>query len=1122
MNNEKLTWQDLTFDTNAVIEASAGTGKTWTLEHIVEKLVTRKENPIDIRQILLVTFTEKAAGELKDRIRKILSKAGRSEHVDEATICTIHSFCQQILAEYPFESGADMGADIGGSDDAHCTQAVHNVLASKEFRDAHAEDFADLMAAWDPKGQVDSLARDAEDSLKGIIKDDNFEEWLQQGGTGCGVADQLETAIGRLPGWNEMGAGGYVLAHTNNGTTIRDRANWNAKQLAFFGGLDENLRVILDANQPMQRQMEALNYVANGKIDFRLYMWDGRRVNGVFCECAGFGAYAEVKKLAGLRATVLREWLLRDVVSLAYPEFIRLKSRSAQMTFDDLIREAARLVEMASGTAATESQKKFLERVRKRYRIALVDEFQDTDARQWSLFKRLFADIGRLAIVGDPKQAIYGWRGADLATYLRAKAEIESKGGQSVSLDTMYRSTKEMVADFNTMFQSGWFDGMAAGGKAISYDEVHFPRSDAPEKVRDFAYPQGEHAVEWLESGSGLREFAENAANEMIRLSKDQQWKNILSWDEMCVLVRTHRDGEMVRDVLRRKNIPCRIYKEAGIYASIEAESILALFDYLSMPRRVGNLSALLLTPLFNVAPSDLEKRLATGDALFDRLCDRWRSLAEKRDWIRLFASIIRNTDAKWQPSGYRQIFDRLLEKYARSTALSEFAAGLRELKAGDASAGENGNIRNRADEGPAVQIMTMHVAKGLEFGAVFVAGGFSGFSKMSNEKKDREIDEQKRLFYVALTRASFKLYLPWSVSAGEAGIGKTDSALKTYLGTAIRALCLDDVARRHRNPGQQKLIPPNTVTDRKPEECAPSRGMKGWRFKWDSFSSLNRHSAPNAVVAQEAKKENDEPTDAAPSPRQSLLPKGALSGTAFHEVMEILCGNDGQDGRIGFEIGKNDDFESLVNEAGGKKSALLEIARRRLAANGVANRIGADGAESTARTLARMAWNALRTPLDFGGERFALCDIGPQDRKAEVNFVLDEGLLLAAGEKREGALNGSIDLLVRRGDHYYIVDWKTNALDGYDAESVTAAMDAAGYHLQYKIYALAAEKWLGGSVVKGAAYLFVRGGETGENRSGTFVYDLTDAERERFRSQFSDRLRADAADEDDGMEEEK
>lgn len=1105
MSEQKMTWQDLTFDRNAVIEASAGTGKTYTLEHIVEKLVTREMDPLDIRQILLVTFTDKAAGELKERVRKILAKTGHADHVDEATICTIHSFCQKVLGEYPIESGMDMGMEVGGSDDALYARAVHGTLASQEFRDIYAGDFDKWMTYWNSGGSAEGLVVDAASLLRDLVGKDGLERWQREYAEENQKADGLEAAIKRLPGWNEMGAGAYALAHTDDGRTFRNREDWNAKQKSFFQELDDMLRVILSEDATPQDVVNALDYVANGKVDFKLYKWDGQRIDAAFCNLDGFEVYTEVKELSKLRLRVLHERILHAVVEMAHPEFIRLRARSRSLTFNDLISVTAELVADATQADADEVRQQFVERLRNRYRIALVDEFQDTDAKQWTIFQKLFADVGRLIVVGDPKQAIYGWRGADLATYLKAKEKILAGGGQEVCLDTMYRSTQEMVDDFNAMFQGGWFADMAEDGLPISYGKVKFPTTGIPDNIDGFKYPENEHAVEWLEAGSGLQMFIENAAHEMIRLHGDPTWKEKMPWDRMCVLVRKHADGEVARDVLRSKNIPCRIYKERGIYTSEEAEGLLTLFDYLSMPRSVGNLSALLLTPLFGVTPENLATRLANGDTSFDRLCEKWRVLADKRNWIALFESVMRDTAARNNPAGYRQILDELLESYGRSATVGELAAALRGMRNGDASAGEDANVRNRADEGPAVQIMTMHVAKGLEFGAVFVMGGFSGFPQMSREDKRREIDEQKRLFYVALTRAAFKLYLPWSTSAGRNGIGRGDSALKTYLGAAIRALCTGDGVHRYRDAGQQELATEEEVVGQKVMERAPARGMKGWRFKWDSFSSMNHHGATKSAEVADVKLTEDETGTEAPA-QKSLVPKGALSGTVFHEVMEQLCKNSGD--RDSFAIGKVDDFECLIAESADEKSPLLEIVRRRLSANGVVNRIGKDGNGSTAVSLARMAWNALRTELSVDGKKIRLCDIDPSDRKAEVNFVIDEELLLAAGGKREGALNGSIDLLVRLrdSDDYVIVDWKTNALEAYDEESVKAAMDEAGYHLQYKIYALAAEEWLGGAKVRGAAYLFVRGGEFGD-ASGVFQYAMTDTERGTFAATLAERL---------------
>ena len=1122
-------WETLSFgEKNAVIEASAGTGKTFTLEHIVEELVVHRG--YDIQQILLVTFTEKAAGELKDRIRKILASVKPDARIDEATIGTIHSFCRQVLAEYPFESGVSVGAEIGGSDDSLLyRQAVQNVIRSIDFENGVGNDFDKLMERWGAGKEASAKKKSRGRytvKLDGLVS--AVVERLKKAGvkeTIPSFAEEekkwrtaLEDAIQALPTLDgrPLSAGAYVLQHTAGGATL-GTAKYNERYRPFFVGLDEQLKLLKTEGCGEEREIAALQFISVAKVDFKLQQWDGQKLKSqTFCEFNELAPFGDLQNAASQLADLLQNRIVHELASRAQAEFRRLKARSNALTFDDLVQKTANLVEAASRASEADARHKFIDKMRDRYRLALVDEFQDTDPAQWKIFKTLFGDVNHLIVVGDPKQAIYSFRGADLATYLTAKDEIVKGGGELRSLDTMYRSTREMVDDFNTMFKTeGWFTDMSEGDLAIEYSPVKFPASDAPKAVAAFKYPEGEHAVEWLEAGAGLRQFLENAANEMIRLHQDSKWGAHMEWDKMCVLVRYRRDAALARDILRAKHIPCRIYKEPGIFDSEEAESILAVFDYLAMPRSDGNLAALLLTPLFGVEPENLAERLSKGDVAFDRLCDKWRAMSEKRNWIGLFESIMRETKARLAPAGYRQVLDQLLTDYGRATSLAELASALRRLQSADVSAGEDGNVRNRADETPAVQIMTMHAAKGLEFNAVFVAAGFEGVkSNIPKDEKERQISEAKRLFYVTLTRAALRLYLPWSQNPWEKEILKKSSALANYLGEAIRVVCGDDVATRFRDPGEMKFVEGQKQEQKASQpqgERAPRLGLKGWRFKWDSFSSMNHHGASARPEVEELRTVDDEgdesqetvAEEAAAKP--SLVPKGALSGTAFHEVMEILCNSDGRDGRIGFEVGREDDFEKVVAETKDVKSPLLEIVRRRLAKNGIANRAN-DAGESTARSLAHMAWVALRTPLRFGDDVFRLCEIARADRKAEVEFVIDEGMLLAKDAPREGALNGSIDLLVRRPNGYVIIDWKTNALDDYESATVAEAMDLAGYHLQYRIYTLAAEKWLGGACVKGAAYLFVRGGELGE-ASGVFAHEATDAERAEFSEKLAARL---------------
>ena len=1195
--NENPVWELLDYQRDAIIEASAGTGKTYALEHIVEHLV---KNGVDIRKILLVTFTEKAAGELKERIRKILvdSKSNESseavKHLDEATICTIHSFCQELLQEYPFESGMQMTADVIDSDRALIEKAAQAVIVGEEFRVQFSEAFSDEMKKWDAAKDVNGLKNAVVKRVAAIIQSGLEPKiWRDEYTVQCfGGYRQL---LGDMVDGIKYDNGGKAV-----GEYILDQVHFTdrqGRQKEQFKNIDVQLedlwRVGLDANDVKERGIRLLGAIGGIGVSFGLYSPDGQKMHGADGNDLKFDKqfpkYKKLKDLANEAAKIAEITLLDKVGELAHTEFLRLKKQSRAMTFDDMVLEVSRMVKGAVNDVDNAAKQAFLKSLRMRYRIVLVDEFQDTDNKQWDIFRLLFSSgvgeigdaspkQGCLIVVGDPKQAIYGFRGADIATYLRARKEIEDAGGQKFRLDKMFRSTREMVDAFNTIFKSGWFKNMSVNGLTIPYKDGQgaavFPNVEAPKTLREFDY-KDEMPVELLESvPMGVAEknkttclplFLENMAEEMKRLHESPFWKAQpdanarMNWSSMCILVRSHADGDAAQKVLCEKGIPCRKYKEAGLFASAESESVLALFDYLSMPRNSGNLAALLLTPFFDVPLSLIEKRLADGDKKFDDLCDRWRTYIAKCEWVKFFESAMNDTDLGRPHSddadfvrhraGIRQIFDLLLTQCGRSRELSAFADALRSWRRDDSEAGEDGSVRYKESESDAVQIMTMHAAKGLEFNAVFIASGFTGLNPQT-PKEDRPAEEMetRRLFYVALTRAKYKLYLPWSRQAENQCFWqkKKENAnhpvLGTFLGEGIMALypnASTKVKGVDKLPEKQ-----NKVQDKKDQfkeapgtgECPdlPHRlGMKGWRFKWDSFSSLNHHSAKKVEEAEGPKPKEDEGQNAPDDQNQneeqkkSLVPKGALSGTVFHEVMEKLC--EASDG-LGFEIGQKnkDEFKELITEKDDKKSPLLELVRRRLAANGVVNQVRKEDGETTASAIARMAWNALRTELDFGGNnKFKLCEMPLEDRrgtcrKAEVNFVLDESLLGGVRGEGEGALNGSIDLLVRRDDGYYIVDWKTNSLDDYEDATTGTAMNEAGYDLQYKIYTLAAEKWLGENTVKGIAYLFVRGGEVGEHPSGKFVQPMSDDKRAKLAGEFKEKIANSDKNDDENDEEEQ
>ena len=1142
LGGKDSVWNRLQYDRDGLIEASAGTGKTYALQSIVLKLVTDEAHPVDVKNILLVTFTEKAAGELKDRIREILSKAGcLPADFDETTICTIHSFCREILSEYAFENRVPMQMEIGGTNGDLIHRAVRMALLGDVFKERYGDVYEAYMAIAG-LGTTDELVATVEAMLAAPAKADEPPPAPQL------IDDALRRTLSDIVARTRFDFADLAV-NAKSKPSFEKACEALAAEIGNLSS--DDVPTFIHAVGECVGTCEKLNPPVNGH-------GPGIRL---------FDLRPDIRELADELKYVrdkLAEQLASDLAFIAWPVFVHLKDEAAMLTFDDLVTKASRVIAHEAEEEAKGKRSTLMEAIRRRYRIALVDEFQDTNKKQWDLFRSLFASRvnridgdgaptprqGFLLVVGDPKQAIYSFQGASVATYLAAKREItEGDGTQSPqTLDATFRSSQPLVAAFNRLFgaASGWFDGMVEEGARIDYSAVSYPEGN--ERFLGLEDLTGREAVTLLEAlpgqlprdvkgraGYGNRSlclpvFMANAAREMKRLralgvayrTKDPETGEVIDhlirYGDMCVLVRGGAEANIVKEVLAAHGIPYSHYKERGIYGATEAEALIAFFDFLSAPERAGNLAALLLTSLFNVHPSELEARLASNDKVLADLVDRWRELSAKGAWNALFESVMNDTalahpikddyayDRRW--TAYRQILDRLLVERGRSALTpGDFADLLRTWRKNDRRAGEEGALRQKENEGDSVQIMTMHASKGLEFKAVFVASGFSGID-------DAALQEEKRLYYVALTRAEHKLYLPWTqwdahVRKGEEefGLGSLGSPLlgDGFLSRAIRTnfadpgkatMSLPAVATSAPTAGESSMS--QSDDDGREARVVPRLydigNLKHLRLQWDSFSSLNSHGDSGKVMPSEAN-ETDE-SSAGPSTEReaTLLPRNNVSGNVFHEIMEALCGTDEATGEIGFAVGKVPLDEALLDTG-----RLMGLVRRMMRRNALGNQVGED--DSTERTLARMVWWALNTEIEVGGRKIFLKDIPFGDRLAEVEFVMDEASVLEADTPRfaaalrDGVFNGKIDLLIRpdgRDGPVYVLDWKTNSLADYGAASVAAAMEAAGYPLQFKLYSLAVARWLGREALAGIAYLFVRGGEHGA-ASGVYARAMDD-----------------------------
>ncbi len=1168
IDNPEHPWNQLTFDHDAIIEASAGTGKTYALQSIVLKLLLQKD--YEITDILLVTFTEKAAGELKDRIRKILEEADRlPSNFDEATICTIHSFCKDLLAEYAFENRVPMRPTIAVNDDELRLDAVRAALKGRKFRERYGRngDFGNWMAAAGYES-AEKLIDDVSEKLKKrLCKNESaFGET-----TIDNVRAALRAALRRLDVSTSQDLvdrvnAGVPLNHihgTDNKSHIIARSQLEQRCDAFLSNNADNFEkaaLLWTIWRNEHPSSAALNpRTSAGKEKKGGEQFKGKRL-------ADFidGWPELIDALDGV-AGCFKEELVRGLTEMAAEEYVEAKKLSSVMTFDDMVLDASRVVRNERAKEEKGARSALLDAIRRKFRVALVDEFQDTDARQWEIFHSIFSHEvnndpklkdkksaplrpGFLLVVGDPKQAIYSFRGADLKVYKEARDAIKKKSENCLkTLGETWRSTPELVKAFNSMFSSADWFGEVYG------DGVKFPEGKIDSG--DFT---GREAVTLLESlpeeavdangGLGnnancLPLFLGNVVQEIRRLmALDAAWTDKNSetdefssrraqYGDFCILVRGKKDAETAKKILGRNGIPYGYYKEAGIYDSAEAEAALALFDFLAEPWRDGNLAALLLTPFFDVPPRELANAVESKPKTMVKLVEEWQLLTAKRKWNELFEDVLAKSalsrprendfeyDRRW--AAIRQIFDKLLAEIGRTaTDIEEFAELLRVWRRDDSKAGDGGALRRKESDANRVQIMTMHASKGLEFPVVFVAYGFASIdysrNKMTEDEKEENRQETRRLLYVALTRAKRHLYLPWSRRAETRdtdkqttyGIGSAYSALRHVYkkaekdrkpsdrnGFLASAICryfgsVENAANatidlRGESFGIQKEDKPENDKsgEHEPVALALPKDLARQRKHWDSYSSLRTVSnKPRRSIEKQLDKEEDE---------DHSLPGGKNAGLAFHKVMELLCGNDGADGQhpdFG-TVGNAKSANELFDEE--KNAPLWALVRKAMKDNSLKPGEGNSTAE---KKLICMAWQALNKEFVFKKSSFRLKDVPGNDRRAEVEFAVDEAKSLDVTESnRDGAFNGSVDLLVRLkgvgGPYYYFLDWKTNSLSDYGESSMEEEMKASGYDLQYKIYSLALRQWLGDKRLAGYAYVFVRGIE--DEGKGVYRRDL-------------------------------
>lgn len=1029
---------------------------------------------------------------------------------------------------------------------------------------------------------------------------------IRAGGKGQGwsVPDEARSV------WDEALARATRLASARRAELERFFAEVVARETIFFYSTklkdSATLRQRLDAltaGGSAKDMLTALKELGAVRLKKNHSSWSAGAATGRLRNTAA--ALADAARRCGLIRLAAG---MRDLAAL----FERRKREARGMTYDDMLERLWRAL-----CAESDAAHPLRDALRRKYVAALIDEFQDTDPVQYRIFETLFADQSApLFFVGDPKQAIYAFRGGDIHTYCAAKRMVAAE--RRYSLDTNYRSQAPLIAAVNAIFKDR--DGVSLFGREeIRYElnlgcadlETRFVDNglvdERPFKIWDYqpeaAAAKGGGRRAAGSSSDMARQVHAAVAEEVVRLlgnartgfvptsaAGDLRDLRRLRRSDIAILVRRHTEAAFIHRELRRRGVPAVRQAGDNVFDAPEAAELLYLLRAMVEPRGGGAVKTALASALLPVSEAELaalarDETVPPAAAALG-ICGL---PARLDDWLVLFDE----TAALWRRGGFAPAFDALAERIGLRAWLAASPGGERSLvnviqlqdllhgAASDRRLGPeallawyerqlDGDARetNEAFEtrlesdADAVRIMTIHKSKGLEFPVVFVPTMWSEIvglrkavcrvyhatraqdpdglpaartgaarlpavllhldmkdeSAREAEREERQ-EEDMRNLYVAVTRASHRAYLVTGRLAA------ADSAL-------ARCLPRDAIARwagdhdgpievtrlEGRRPPLTRLAPVaepshGELTARGPAHVDKSHGHA-------SFTALAPAAGAGAGAAQEGYDFDaaDAPVEPAPTAASGTIdafsfPAGARTGECWHRIFELL------------------DF-------GADAAAIRAVVAAQLALFRLDH--GGDEERQARREAASaMVQAVLRAELQAGDRRFRLADIPPHAARHEMafDFALRESGTPAAGRARRNAvwralheawsgkggdealfldrlrdwqraipggyMTGFIDLCFEQAGRYYIVDWKSNRLDGrpesFDrAGGLAAEMARHAYFLQYLIYTVAFDAQLRQSLgaaydyerdFGGVFYLFVRGMGTGSGDGQRGIY---------------------------------
>lgn len=1076
---------------NNLVEASAGTGKTYAIGILVLRLLL--EYKIKIEQILMVTYTNAAVDELELRIRKFISDAilhtrkisesedklirevlqrsieniGQEntlkllseavEFLDETSIFTIHGFCKRVLTDYAFENSMLLNTEI--IDDQ--SSLIENAVTEFWRKNITILDPGILSKMIEKDFSVKNISEIYAKTANGAkLKINNYHPFFD-------IFTEFENLNQKLKFRTED----FIKTIENSWPEIIPLKLGNLKKINKAIG-NRSANDLSNEFLVKLKEDNASNLLA--KLDFL------------------FPAAYEVLAAEGELAQ-----FVDDILALYYQEAVSFvehhielkKNRNKLVSFYDLIK-------ILHNTVVNEGNPLLKKELNYKYKAIFIDEFQDTDILQYQIFQKLFVENtdSILYFIGDPKQSIYAFRGADLDTYNLAKDNLKDS---LFSMNTNFRSTKSLLEGINEFFRK---DNKKENEKIdnLNYIKVKFGNDLLGELLRNGSPANAFEIINKNDTGISKDENQDDILESMVSeiidlLSKNNIIKNnkqrpVIPSD-IGILVRSKAHGKLIKEKLSRYNIPAIVVDDAKVLETNEAKDLYYLLYAILDPNN-SSISRALLSSFTGFNPDHIR------DINFELLKERFKNLQDTWNLNGVYAAVsefihhfdIRsnlifsdNTKGKRIYTNLLQLAEILNEKeiFDGLTSIQVLDCLLR-ARQGDKNIGKY--EQQLEDDENSIQIVTVHKSKGLAYNIVILPlfnlttsnkkhfcieyKDKSGQKIVSiyNDSEETEYNrlqqeqENDRLLYVAITRAVYKCIIYHK---------KNDDGILTDYIERIGLKPRFIIFKSPENPDKSYRFTQNTERE---IDYTPRMLMSAIDNSWKvtSYSALSTNKDFIYKFTEKSAVQNNIYDEFI----FNQLEKGFQTGLLIHKILE----------KINFSNPSNYRFTIIK----------------------VLNDFGINTDDTTIDHHLELIGNILNTLLF--PMQFKLSDITFEKRISELEFYfsfdkfktseLNSLLphLNLSYTEIEGIMHGFIDLVFEYNDKYFILDWKTNHLgykpEDYSFDSLEQEIRQSSYELQYLIYTIALTRYLRSKKSDfdfhrdfgGVYYLFIRGMRTGQS----------------------------------------